>query len=291
MESGVALLTHEPTLFVIVSTLFGLLIGSFLNVVILRLPERMEHEWRQQCCELLATPSNGDSEPPGLVFERSFCPHCNSRIAAWHNIPLLSYIVLKGRCADCGEPISAQYPLVEALTALLLAFLAWHYGPTTQFLATALLTCSLVTLAVIDIRTQLLPDQITLPLVWLGLIFSLGGLFVTPTQSIVGAVSGYLSLWIVFQLFRILTGKEGMGFGDFKLLAVFGAWFGWQLLPVTILLSSLVGAIVGVGMILLGGHDRKVPIPFGPYLAIAGWIAMVWGDQIISGYLNFAGIG
>ena len=282
------LMARVPGLYLAAALLLGLVVGSFLNVVILRLPPRMEWEWRGQCRELLGIEGEAEAPPPGLALARSRCPKCGHALRPWENIPLVSWLALRGRCSACGEPISLQYPVVEALSGLAALAVAWRFGFTVQALAMLLLTWGLIAAAVIDLRTQLLPDDITLPLLWLGLALSLGGVFVAPEQAIIGAMAGYLSLWTVFQLFKLLTGKEGMGFGDFKLFALIGAWGGWTILPLVILLSSLVGAVVGVAMVVARGHDRQVPIPFGPYLAAAGWIGLLWGDAIMASYWQLA---
>ena len=263
---------------------FGLIVGSFLNVVILRLPPRMEWEWRSQCREFMELEGEEEAPPPGLAFDRSRCPKCGHAIRAWENIPLISWLALRGRCSACKAPISIQYPLVEGVSGLLTLAVVWHFGPTWQALAMLVLVWGMLAASVIDLRTQLLPDDIVLPLLWLGLAVSLWGLFIPPEQAIIGAMVGYLSLWSVYQLFKLLTGKEGMGYGDFKLLAVIGAWGGWSILPLVILLSSLVGALVGGGLMLFRGHDRNIPIPFGPYIAVAGLIALLWGDGLIAAY-------
>ncbi len=284
------LLTSSQPVWLTVVFLYSLLIGSFLNVVILRLPPRIEHEWKLQASEVLEQDASGLVEPPGLVFARSACPGCGHKISALENIPVLSYLLLKGKCKGCSRPISAQYPVVELATAILSTVVAWKFGVSWAAVLAMLLTWSLVALSVIDIHVQLLPDIITIPLLWLGLLLNTGGMFTDLSSSVIGAAAGYLSLWLVFHLFRLITGKEGMGYGDFKLLGVFGAWLGWQFLPLVILLSSLVGAVVGIGMIIFAGKDRNIPIPFGPYIAAAGWIAMIWGDEIISVYLNISGL-
>ena len=281
-----------PGLLVVVAGLLGLLIGSFLNVVIYRLPIMMERNWRKECIEFL------DIEPEpatqtevfNLTVPRSCCPQCNALIRAHQNIPVLSYIFLAGKCAHCKAPISVRYPLIETLTGVMSAIVAWHFGFGPETLFALLLTWCLIALSFIDIDHQLLPDLITLPILWLGLFISLFELFTNSHASIVGAIAGYLSLWTVYQLFKLATGKEGMGFGDFKLFALFGAWLGWQLLPVIILFSSLTGAIIGIAMILFTKHDHRIPIPFGPYLAIAGWIALVWGHKINQLYLDSFGL-
>lgn len=274
------------------AALLGLVVGSFLNVVILRLPLMMERTWRQDCADLSgeASPRTKAEEAPfNLAVPRSRCPHCGQPITARDNVPVLSYLLLRGRCRRCQSAISLRYPAVELLTALLTAVTLLHFGFNEQGAAAVLLTWALIALAFIDFDTQLLPDSLTLPLIWLGLLLSLLGLFAaTPQDAIIGAAAGYLSLWLIYHLFRLLTGKEGMGYGDFKLFAVFGAWLGWQSLPLIILLSSLVGALIGIGLILLRGRDRNIPIPFGPYLAIAGWIALLWGNQIIAWYMRSA---
>ncbi|MFP5380752.1 MAG: prepilin peptidase [Gammaproteobacteria bacterium] len=279
-----ALLQVEPALFVGLVFVFGLLIGSFLNVVIHRLPKMMEVDWQMQCAEL-----RGEAMPGAprynLWTPRSACPHCGHAITALENIPLLSWLWLRGRCADCGARISARYPLVELLTALLSAAVAWKWGMSMQIVGALLLVWALVALAFIDLDTTLLPDSITLPLLWLGLLFNLHGHFASLPDAVIGAMAGYLVLWSVYWLFKLATGKEGMGFGDFKLLAALGAWLGWQLLPVTILLSSVVGAAIGVAMIVLVKHDRRVPIPFGPYLAGGGLVALFFGADLTQAYL------
>jgi leader peptidase (prepilin peptidase)/N-methyltransferase len=251
----------------------------------------MERSWRKECLEFLEQDvTTENNEPFNLSFPRSRCPHCGNAIRAHQNIPVLSYLFLKGRCAHCKAVISVRYPLIEAFTGITSALVAWHFGYTPETFFALLLTWSLIALSGIDIDHQLLPDSITLPVLWLGLLLSLFALFTDSHSSIIGAIAGYLSLWTVYQVFKLLTGKEGMGFGDFKLLALFGAWLGWQYLPLILLLSSLVGAIVGTIMILLVKRDRNIPIPFGPYLALAGWIALLWGDQINQLYLNYAGL-
>jgi leader peptidase (prepilin peptidase)/N-methyltransferase len=275
--------------FIFVAGFFGLMVGSFLNVVIHRLPMMMEHSWHTQCAELLEQ-SPPDDKKVNLLHPSSRCPHCGHKIRAWENIPVISYLLLKGQCSDCQARISLRYPLIELISGILAAVVAWRFGFGWQALAALILTWSLIPLVMIDYDHQLLPDDITMPMLWLGLVISLSGLFVDTHTSIIGAMAGYLSLWSVYMAFKLLTGKEGMGFGDFKLLAMLGAWMGWQMLPVIILLSSLVGAVVGITMILLGGHDKSKPIPFGPYLASAGWIALIWGDQLIQVYLIKTGM-
>jgi leader peptidase (prepilin peptidase)/N-methyltransferase len=265
--------------------LFGLLVGSFLNVVIHRLPAMMEREWRSQCAELHGEPLP-DAAPYNLMVPRSACPACGHAIA-WHeNIPILGWLVLRGRCSACGAAISSRYPLVESLAGLLAAVVALKFGFTWQAAAAGILVWALIALAFIDLDTQFLPDDITLPLLWLGLLVNSGGLFVPLLDAVIGAAAGYLSLWLVYHLFRLLTGKEGMGYGDFKLLAALGAWLGWTMLPLIILASSLIGALIGIAMIVLAGHDRARPIPFGPYLVLAGLVALFWGRAILALYLG-----
>ncbi|WP_018232371.1 prepilin peptidase [Thioalkalivibrio thiocyanodenitrificans] len=287
----IELLQASMPVLLILTGLFSLLVGSFLNVVIHRLPLMMERQWRQEATEMLSAeghtlPPVEDSGPYNLWAPRSACPDCGHRITALENIPLLSYLLLRGQCSDCGARIPLRYPMVEAATALLSILVVWHFGFTWQAGAALLLTWALLALSVIDLRTTLLPDAITLPVLWLGLILNLGGMFTDTTSSLIGAVAGYLSLWLLYHGFRLLTGKEGMGFGDFKLFALIGAWLGWQILPLVILLSSLVGAVVGITLIVVYGRDRAQPIPFGPYLAAAGFIALLWGDAIMYLYLG-----
>ena len=318
-------LTTNSILWVGLIFVLGLLVGSFLNVVIHRVPIMLERDWRTQARQILedsaeaadgkagpthrsahqsahrpATPA--DTAPPSpdvynLAVPRSACPGCGALITAWQNIPVVSYLVLKGRCANCGVKIPPRYPVVEFATALLSALVAWKFGVVWYTAAALVLTWSLIALSGIDIDHQLLPDNITLPLMWLGLLLSLAatipqaGLPVDPRSSIIGAAAGYLSLWSLFHLFKLLTGKEGMGYGDFKLFAALGAWLGWQMLLLIILLSAFTGALVGIAMIALRGRDKNIPIPFGPYLAAAGWIALMWGHELIGSYLRISGIG
>jgi leader peptidase (prepilin peptidase)/N-methyltransferase len=306
----IELLQAVPALQIVFAFLLGLVVGSFLNVVIYRLPIMMEHEWRRQCAELAAEEQGAQGElgshpepvpaPTArfnLLVPRSACPSCKTQIRGWHNIPVLSYLALRGRCAACGTPISRRYPLVELLTGILSAVVAWRFGLSWEALAALVFTWCLVALAAIDFDRQLLPDDITLSLLWLGLSISLLGpsgvshsIPVDPASSIIGAATGYLSLWSVFQVFRLLTGKEGMGYGDFKLFAAFGAWFGWQMLLLIILIAAVAGATAGIALIALRRHGRGMPIPFGPYLAAAGWIALVWGPELIDRYLHLSGL-
>ncbi|KJK01552.1 methyltransferase [Pseudomonas sp. 21] len=282
-------LASTPLAFVLCVTLLGLLVGSFLNVVIHRLPRMMERDWQQQARETLGLPEGEKLPTYNLVLPNSQCPHCAHKIKPWENIPLVSWLALGGKCSSCKAPISKRYPLVELACGVLSAFIAWHYGFGWQAGAMLLLTWGLLAMSMIDVDHQLLPDALVLPLLWLGLIVNHFGLFTSLGDALWGAVFGYLSLWSVYWLFKLITGKEGMGYGDFKLLAMLGAWGGWQVLPLTILFSSLVGAVLGVIMLRLRNAETSTPIPFGPYLAIAGWIALLWGDQITATYLQFAG--
>lgn len=289
------LIRESAPLFIAVVFAFSLLIGSFLNVVIHRLPIMMEREWREQARELADTPPETDL-PEGrfdLLVPSSHCPSCGALISTWQNIPVISYLLLRGRCANCKSSISARYPLVEFMTAVLAATTAWHFGPGWEALLAIVLTMTLLSITMIDAGTQLIPDAIVLPLMWLGLAMSLfhplpgaNTLFIEPSDAIVGAMAGYLSLWSVFWLFKLVTGKDGMGYGDFKLLAALGAWLGWQQLPMIILMSAVVGVALNVGMIITRGKDRSIPIPFGPYLAGAGWITMIWGETIKNTYID-----
>ncbi len=298
MQDVAALLAENTAVFAVVVFLFGLMVGSFLNVVIHRLPIMMERENHAACREILGEDPESDTSPYNLVHPRSACPHCGHKIGALENVPVLSYLVLRGKCAGCGAKISPRYPVIELVAAVMSAIVALRFGFGWTALAGIALTWALIALSMIDFDHQLLPDSITLPLVWAGLLLSLfhgapgtdGPLFVTPTAAIVGGAAGYLSLWSVYQLFKLATGKEGMGYGDFKLLAALGAWLGWTMLPLVVLLSAVVGAVVGIGLIVLAGRGRQVPIPFGPYLAMAGWVAMLWGDQIVGAYLSTMGV-
>jgi len=283
----VSFLASNTLAFVFCVFVLGLLVGSFLNVVIHRLPIMMQRDWRAQAREFLELPG----EPAAtfnLVLPHSHCPHCDHEIRPWENIPLVSWLALRGKCSSCRAPISSRYPLVELACGLLSGYVAWHFGFTWQAGAMLLLTWGLVAMSMIDIDHQLLPDSLVLPLLWLGLILNNFGLFVSLESALWGAVAGYLSLWSVYWLFKLVTGKEGMGYGDFKLLAMLGAWGGWQVLPLTILLSSVVGAVLGTILLRVQRAESGTPIPFGPYLAIAGWIALLWGDRITESYLQFA---
>jgi len=265
--------------------LFSLSVGSFLNVVIYRFPLMLEKNWKSQCRELLDLKQEIEKEIT-LSKPASTCPNCQHKIRAWENIPVVSYLFLKGKCSQCRTHISFQYPAIEILTALLSLVVAINFGVSWQTLAGMVLTWSLIAMAMIDLHKMILPDDLTLPVLWLGLLLSLFNIFTDPVSSIIGAVAGYMILWMVYQTFKLLTGKEGMGYGDFKLLALFGAWFGWEQLPLVIILSSATGAVIGITMMLIKKHQREQPIPFGPYLAIAGWICMLWGSQITDWYLG-----
>jgi len=272
----IELLQNSSLFFISITAVLGLLVGSFLNVVIYRLPIMMEHEWQTQCNELNGV-EDKNSAPFTLSQPRSACPHCQHAITAIENIPVISYLFLGGKCRDCRAPISIRYPIIEMLTGLLSAIVAYYFGFDWACLGALLLTWALIALTFIDVDHQLLPDSLTLPLLWLGISFNFYGQFTTLEASVIGAIAGYLSLWSVYQIFKLVTGKEGMGYGDFKLLAALGAWLGWSFLPSIILLSSLVGAVVGLSLILFRRHQSDIPIPFGPYLATAGWIALGLG--------------
>ena len=284
-------LNQHPWLLDVSVLVLGLVVGSFLNVVIYRVPVMMEREERSYCTALLSGDDNAVMEQGdtfNLMTPNSHCPGCNHAIRPWENIPVLSYLILRGQCSNCGTGISARYPIVEAVSGLLALVLAWTYGTAGLPLLGALLfTWAMISLTLIDIDHMLLPDSITLPLLWLGLLFNLGGTFVPLVDAVIGAMAGYLSLWLVYWGFKLVTGKEGMGYGDFKLLAALGAWLGWQVLPLIILLSSVVGAALGIVVIYLKSRGRDIPMPFGPYLAIAGWIALVWGPQLIEWYWSY----
>ena len=269
---------------------FGLIVGSFLNVVIHRLPIMMQSRWRSDCCELLELETQPEGDRLTLSTPNSHCPHCKAAIRPWQNIPVVSYLLLGGKCANCKAKISPRYPLVELATGLLTLALMWQFPFSLALLGAMLFTWALVALTMIDVDHQLLPDDITLPLLWLGLALNLNATYVSLPEAVMGAMCGYLFLWGIYWLFKLLTGKEGMGYGDFKLLAALGAWLGWQALPLIILLSSLVGAVIGGLLMLLQRRGRDVPMPFGPYLAAAGWIAMMWGDTITRFYLNAVGL-
>ncbi len=287
-------LAQYPLALVGVTGILGLLVGSFLNVVIYRVPIMLQRDWEAQCRELVANQTDdnlGDTATGfNLLYPNSHCPNCKTAVKAWQNIPIISYLLLGGRCAGCQSYISIRYPIIEVVTAILSCLLVAHFGASWQAATMLLLTWVLIALTMIDFDHQLLPDNMTLPFLWMGLIINSFGLFCTLPDALWGAVAGYLSLWSIYWAFKLITGKEGMGYGDFKLLAMLGAWFGWQMLPLIILLSSLVGAVVGIALMLLKNHGKSVPIPFGPYLAVAGWIAALWGELIIDAYLQFSGL-
>lgn len=292
----IELLKQDLTLFVSAVFIFGLLVGSFLNVVIYRLPVMFKREWRKDCCIYLQEnyhakieldTSKEPTQPFNLAKPDSTCPSCGHQIRVWENIPVISYLFLKAKCSSCKASISFRYPFVELISASLAALCAWHFGFSLTGFSAILLTWVLISLALIDYDTLYLPDQITLPFLWLGLILNLNNTFTDIESALIGTIAGYLSLWSVHHLFKLITKKEGMGYGDFKLLALLGAWMGWQFLPVIIIISSLVGSVVGISLILFKKHQREIPIPFGPYLAIAGWIALLWGNEINQSYLNW----
>ncbi|RMP62479.1 hypothetical protein ALQ18_04267 [Pseudomonas marginalis pv. marginalis] len=283
------LLSEQPWLFVAIALVLGLIVGSFLNVLVWRLPKMLERDWRAQALEVLGLPAEPAQPTYNLMYPHSCCPHCSQPIRPWENIPLLSYVILRGRCAQCHKPISARYPFTELACALISATVAWHFGFGWQAGAVLLLSWGLLAMSLIDIDHQLLPDVLVLPLLWLGLIVNgLDGL-VPLHEALWGAVLGYLSLWTVFWLFKLITGKDGMGYGDFKLLALLGAWGGWQILPMTLLMSSLLGVAAGLILMRLRKSKASTPMPFGPCLAIGGWIALLWGGQITDFYLQSVG--
>jgi leader peptidase (prepilin peptidase)/N-methyltransferase len=285
--SAVALLQSSPAALIVTCVLLGLCTGSFLNVVIHRLPQIMERRWRAECADLdNPEPAAAPAERYDLIVPRSSCPSCGHRITALQNIPVLSYLALRGKCASCRAAISPRYPCVEALTAVLSGYTAWRFGFSAATAGALVFIWAMIALAFIDLDTFYLPDDITLPLLWAGLLFNVAGGYTDLASAVVGAAAGYLTLWLVFWGFKFATGKEGMGYGDFKLLAAIGAWLGWKVLPLVILLSSFVGAIVGVGLIVLARRGRNVPIPFGPYLAIAGMIALFEGEALTRRYLD-----
>ena len=276
---------HDPAFFTLTCTALGLIVGSFLNVVILRLPKMMEQGWQRECCEVLDQPAPVQ-EPISLSHPGSHCPGCGAAIKPWQNIPVISWLVLRGRCAQCGMGISVRYPAVELITGVLSGLVAWHFGFGIEALSALALIWMLVALTGIDIDTQLLPDSITLPLLWLGLAVNLFAVWTPLSSAVMGAMLGYGSLWSVYWLFKLVTGKEGMGYGDFKLLGALGAWFGWQAVPLMILLSSFVGAALGIAILLSKRQGRDTPMPFGPYLAGAGLLTLFFGDTLIAEYLQ-----
>lgn len=306
MQALLELFTDYPGWLVGISVFLGLLVGSFLNVVIYRLPKMLDQQWRQECVFLLESTAEekeraetekgllrqcitlftGNSGRFNLLFPPSHCPVCDKPVKPWQNLPIVSYLLLRGRCNGCGTPISLRYPAIELLTGLLFGVVACYSGAAPLLLGGMLFTAMLISMTFIDVDTQLLPDNLTLPLLWAGLLFNLWTGYVPLVDAVLGAAAGYLSLWAVYWLFKLATGKEGMGYGDFKLLAALGAWLGWQQLPVVILLSSFVGALFGVVLIVLARHGRGKPMPFGPYLASAGWIAFIWGNSIVTWYLS-----
>ncbi len=285
-------LFNNVYIFALFIGLIGLMIGSFLNVVIYRLPIMLQNSWRSECLDYLQiTPEDiAPQKPFNLALPHSHCPKCSTLIKPHQNIPVLSYLFLKGRCASCKTDIPVRYPFIELLTAIVSIIIAGHFGYSTHTFFALILTWGLIALSFIDIDHQLLPDNITQPLLWLGLFLSIFGFYCNTSNSIIGAISGYLSLWCVFHGFKLMTGKDGMGYGDFKLLAVFGAWLGWQYLPLIILLSSLVGTLIGLIMISLNKRDHSTPFPFGPYLAVAGWLALLWGEELNRFYFSAFGL-
>ena len=285
MPELIALIQQNSTIFIIIASLLGLVIGSFLNVVIHRLPIMMEMDWREQCASLSGIDNVAKTTKYNLITPRSTCPHCQKAIAAWHNIPVISFLMLGGRCKECKASISWRYPAVEIISAFLVGLTAYKFGFSISTLAASVFALALLTLTFIDLDTQLLPDDITLPLLWLGLLFNLNGGFTDIQSAIIGAVVGYLILWIVYWVFKLATGKEGMGYGDFKMLAAIGAWFGWTMLPAVILLSSIAGSIIGIGLIIFAKKGRDTAIPFGPYLALGGIAALFYGAQLSHLYL------
>tara|TARA_B100001971_G_scaffold193994_1_gene199567 strand:+ start:72 stop:944 length:873 start_codon:yes stop_codon:yes gene_type:complete len=286
---AIPLVHGTPAVVLLLIAVLGLAVGSFLNVVILRLPPRLAWQW-QTSAGTPGTVADPPKPPPGLVRPGSRCPTCKQSIHWWENIPLLSYVLLRGRCSHCDAHISLRYPAVEALTALLSITVVWVLGLDWQLAAALILTWGLIVLSFVDLDHMLLPDVITLPLLWLGLLVNLAGGFCDIGSAVIGAVSGYLVLWIIFHVYRMISGREGFGYGDFKLLAALGAWLGWQMLPLVLLLASLCGAVIGITLIMLTPREARQPLPFGPYLAVAGWIVLLWGDALLATYLQFAAI-
>ena len=284
----IELLQTNSTVLIVCAMLLGLCVGSFLNVVAYRLPKMMEQEFAEACREQFGVPVETQDAPISLAQPASACPSCGTRIKPWHNIPLFGWLLLRGRCAQCSATISVQYPLVELIAAILAVACAWRFGFSAQMFSAMVLSWALLALTVIDLRTMYLPDAITLPLLWLGLLLSLGPVFADPASAIAGAAAGYLLLWSIFWVFKLATGKDGMGYGDFKLMAALGAWLGWQLLPQIVLLSAVVGAVVGISLMAARKAEWSSRIPFGPYIAGAGWIALIWGEQINRAYLGVA---
>ncbi|MFT5482413.1 MAG: leader peptidase (prepilin peptidase)/N-methyltransferase [Halieaceae bacterium] len=291
-----AILHEAPLLLAFYLFAIGLVVGSFLNVVIYRLPIMMKNEWERECRDMSADieeqpiAPDSSSDTFNLATPNSHCPGCKKSIRAWQNVPVFSYLALGGKCYNCATPIPIRYPTIEMSAGCAAVVCGFIYGAQPELLAVLALTWTLLVLAMIDVDHQLLPDSLTLPLLWLGLLVNYSGMFVPLQDAVLGAIFGYGSLWTVYWGFKLATGKEGMGHGDFKLLAALGAWMGWQILPLIIVLSSLVGAVIGIGMIVLKGRDRSIPIPFGPYLAAAGWLALLWGQEIMAAYLHFSGL-
>ncbi|HEX8874610.1 MAG TPA: A24 family peptidase [Nitrosospira sp.] len=283
--SSTYLLQNSPSFFISLCAIFGLVVGSFLNVVIVRLPKMLEREWAQQCAGLDS--EEIEARPPyNIIIPRSACVHCGHKITALENIPLMSYILLGGRCSQCRTSISLRYPAVELLTALISGYVAWHFGYGLAAFAALIFSWTIIVLAFIDMDTQLLPDDITVPFIWAGLLVNLAGIFTDIQSAVMGAVAGYIALWSIYWAFKLVTGREGMGYGDFKLLAAIGAWLGWQMLPLVILISSIAGTIVGIFLIATAQRGRHEPIPFGPYLAGGGFVALLWGSQLNDAYWN-----
>lgn len=290
-------LATNASAFIITAGLFGLLVGSFLNVVIYRIPVILDNEWREAATDILEEqgikvekPETAESSPFNLVVPRSACPSCGHQITALENVPIISYLFLGGKCSGCKNPISIRYPLIELLTGLLFAFSAYHFGWSYQSGATIVLCSFLIALIFIDIDRKLLPDNLVYPLLWIGLIVNIDSTFVSLEESVIGALAGYLTLWSIFWLFKLATGKEGMGYGDFKLLGALGAWLGWKMLPLIIMLSSVVGAVLGILILVISKKGRETTLPFGPYLAIAGLVALFWGELIVEQYLTLMGL-
>ncbi len=290
LDLFISLFEQQQVLYLGTLFVVGAVVGSFLNVVIYRLPVMMQREWRHDCLEFLEQPAAPEEEKFNLNTPRSRCGNCGHQITALENVPMISYLVLGGKCSDCKARISLQYPLVELFTAIISVVVGWHFGVSLQALAALFLSWCLIAASGIDIGHKLLPDSITLPLLWLGILLSLFDVFIGLEASVIGVMAGYMSLWIVFMLFKVVTGKEGMGYGDFKLLAMLGAWLGWKPLFVVILTSSLVGATVGITLIVLGKTERSTQIPFGPYLAAAGWITLMWGNELMRFYFSLFGL-
>jgi len=299
IESFATIADQYPLIFYTLIAIGSLCIGSFLNVVIIRLPIMMENQWQDHLREIKQDKSSNNSsegrrekseKPFNIAIPRSHCHHCGHRLTIGENLPVISYILLRGKCSACNKHISLRYPIVELITGIVSIFIVWYFGLTLQAASALVLTWALMALSLIDYDTQLLPDSITLPLLWLGLIVNISATFTPLNSAVLGAIMGYLSLWFIFHIFKHFTGKEGLGYGDFKLLAALGAWLGWQQLAIIIFLSSFVGAIIGIVLIFMGKQAANKPIPFGPYLALAGWTSLLWGEKIIDSYLHMAGL-